>query len=119
MCMYDVYLMYLSLSHSLSSFPLRYVCNCLLFLTGVDTRYHGDNMLCPFPNDSATSVRPTRERLPVTGSSTIVLTGVPVYLLLEWDKYRPALISRITHKNSVMIVVHVYIYLHVCIPYNL
>ena len=49
----------------------------------------------------------------------LVLTGVPVYLLLVWDKYRPALISRITGKYSVMIVVHVYIYLLVCIPYNL
>ena len=38
----------------------------------------------------------------------LVLTGVPVYLLLVWDKYRPALISRITGKYSVMIVVHVY-----------
>ena len=49
----------------------------------------------------------------------LVLTGVPVYLLLVWDKNRPALISRITGKCSVMIVVHVYIYLLVCIPYNL
>ena len=41
----------------------------------------------------------------------LVLTGVPVYLLLVWDKYRPALISRITGKYSVMIVVHVYIFI--------
>ena len=80
----------------------------------MDTRSHGDDMLRPLPDDSATSVRPTRERLPVTGSSTIVLTGVPVYLLLVWDKYRPALTSRITGKYSVMIVVHACIYLSAC-----
>ena len=46
--------------------------NCLPFLTGVDTRSHGDDMLRPLPDDSATSIRPTRERLPVTGSSTSI-----------------------------------------------
>ena len=72
MYMYDVPYVSLSLSHSLSSLPLRYVCNCLLFLTGVDTHSHGDDMLRPLPDDSATSVCPTRERLPVTGSSTSI-----------------------------------------------
>ena len=89
--------------------------NCLLILTSVDTPSHGEDMLHPLPDNSPTSICPTRERLPVTGSNTIVLTGVPVYLLLVWYKYRPALISRITQKYSVMIVVHVYIYLHVCV----
>ena len=58
--------------------------NCLAFLTGVDTSSHGDDMLLPLPDDSATSIYVPQERgCPVTGSSTSINWST----LFTWDKY--------------------------------
>ena len=48
------------------------------------TRSHGDDMLRPLPDDSATSIRPTRERLPVTGSSTSINWSTCLSLIIMY-----------------------------------
>ena len=50
----------------------------------MDTCYHGDDMLHPLPDDSATSICPTRERLPVTGSSTSINWNTCLSLIIMY-----------------------------------
>ena len=50
----------------------------------MDTRSHGDDMLHALPDDSATSIRPTRERLPVTGSSTSINWSTCLSLIIMY-----------------------------------